>query len=153
MSLRRQLPCLIRLSLKRPTSASPDRGGRHTNLRSSSSSLHHLQVHSIFRNLRQGIPTSPLPNYYITEMSASAAPSAPTTKRTSSNPPTTTSDAPQKQPAALEEDDEFEDFPIEGGYPFPKFCPPPPLSPTLVLDDWDSARELGQGLEELDVAR
>jgi hypothetical protein len=34
--------------------------------------------------------------------------------------------APEKKPAVLEEDDEFEDFPIEGT----PSCPPPSLSPS-----------------------
>ncbi|KAL8995238.1 MAG: hypothetical protein Q9169_004974 [Polycauliona sp. 2 TL-2023] len=47
-------------------------------------------------------------------MSASAQGSAPTTKAVTSDPPSSTSLKDEQKPAAaLEEDDEFEDFPVE----------------------------------------
>lgn len=44
----------------------------------------------------------------------------------------------QKKPAAIGEDDEFEDFPVEGSFPFPRAVypsayPPFALPPTLHL--------------------
>lgn len=55
-------------------------------------------------------------------MSASAEGSGPTTKAITSDPTnSTTLKDEQKPAAALEEDDEFEDFPVEGIYSFLPF--------------------------------
>lgn len=52
-------------------------------------------------------------------MSASADGSGPTTKAITSDPPSSTTLKDEQKPAAaLEEDDEFEDFPVEGTLPY-----------------------------------
>lgn len=52
-------------------------------------------------------------------MSGAAEGSGPTTKATTSDPTNSSTLKDERKPAAaLEEDDEFEDFPVEGTLPF-----------------------------------
>lgn len=50
-------------------------------------------------------------------MAAAGASSATTKANVDDSKPVETAKEQQKPAAALEEDDEFEDFPVEGGYP------------------------------------
>ena len=57
----------------------------------------------------------PKPEHFLATMSASAEGSGPTTKATVSDPTDASTLKDQQKPAAaLEEDDEFEDFPVDG---------------------------------------